>query len=218
MKRIFLILTIFAIGGCYSKKSDVQNQEPNKVIYSEGSVIIHAPVEESFTCSEHWDGQFLYLGDALGTDCVIQEFYNKNGRMFMKLFQNEGLNNEDWFGFGKNVLAPCDCVVTNIHNNDMVNKPGIINPGRAGSITFEMNDGTKIIMAHLDNIILSEGEYVKRGDNVAKVGNNGYSRNPHLHIAAWHDAIPLQIRFDQKTIGIKMREQLNNETQTSNSN
>ncbi len=34
---------------------------------------VHASFAESFTCSEHWDGQFKYEGDALGTDCVVQE-------------------------------------------------------------------------------------------------------------------------------------------------
>ena len=208
MKRILLIFTTFAISGCYSQRSYVEDPENRKSFHKDGVVIIHAPVEESYTCSEHWDGQFQYLGDALGTDCVVQEFFSENGRMFMKSFQNKGLNNEDWFGFGKNVLAPCDCVVTDIHKNNMVNKPGIMNPKRAGSITFEMSDGTKIIIAHLDNVIVSEGESVKRGDEIAKVSNNGYSRNPHLHIAAWQGAFPLQIRFDQKTIGINMREQL----------
>ncbi len=208
MKQIFLVFTIFVISGCYSQRSYVEVPENNKSFSNDGVVIIHAPVEESFTCSEHWDGQFQYLGDALGTDCVVQEFFNENGRMFMQSFQNQGLSNEDWFGFGKNVLAPCDCVVTDIHKNNTVNKPGFMNPGRAGSITFEMSDGTKIILAHLDHIIVSEGESVKQGDKIAKVSNNGYSRNPHLHIAAWQGALPLQIRFDQKTIGIKMREQL----------
>lgn len=209
MQKLMKVLaTLLFMSGCCTKVPVVQNPEPPEVFKTGGSVTIHAPFADSFTCSEHWDGQFQYLGDALGTDCVVQEFFSDNGRMFMKSFQNKGLDNEDWFGFGKSVLAPCDCVVTDSYKNNVVNNPGIMNPGRAGSITFEMSDGTKIIMAHLDSIIVSEGENVKPGDEIAKVSNNGYSRNPHLHIAAWQGALPLQIRFDQKTIGIKIREQL----------
>ncbi|MCF6319512.1 MAG: peptidoglycan DD-metalloendopeptidase family protein [Proteobacteria bacterium] len=174
-------------------------------VFATDIVKIHAPVAESFTCTEHWDGQFKYKGDALGVDCVVQEFYHSGERMFMRPFKNKGHENEDWFGFGKNVLAPCDCTIESIHINDITNKPGIMTPGRASSVTFKMSDGTKILIAHVANVTVSVGELVKAGSVVATVGNNGYSRNPHLHIGAWNEKQPLQIRFDQKTIGLKSR-------------
>ena len=39
--------------------------------YAGTSIKIHAIHKETFACTEHWDGQFKYVGDALGTDCVI---------------------------------------------------------------------------------------------------------------------------------------------------
>ena len=44
------------------------------------------------------------------------------------------------------------------------------------------------------------------GQVVAKVGNNGYSRHPHIHIGAWKGNEPLQIRFDLRAMGKQYRE------------
>ena len=41
------------------------------------------------------------------------------------------------------------------------------------------------------------------GEKVAQVGNNGMSRQPHIHIAAWRGKTALQIRFDQVKIAIE---------------
>ncbi len=177
---------------------------PN-LVSANNSVKVHALHEESFNCTEHWDGQFKYLGDALGTDCVIGELVEEENRMFMRSYSNRGFENTDWFGYQKNVLAPCDCIVEKIHINPTTNKPGIMIPGRASSITLANPDGTKILLAHVDAVTVKIGQKVTAGEKIAKVGNNGYSRNPHIHIAAWNGDTPLQIQFDQKTLSLKAR-------------
>ena len=55
------------------------------------------------------------------------------------------------------------------------------------------------------DLSVKEGDTVKAGDIVAKVGNNGFSRNPHIHVGAWKGNTPLQIRFDLKTMGIQLK-------------
>ena len=173
------------------------------------SIKIHAPHKESFACTEHWDGQFNSIGDALGTDCVIMKLIETEGRLFQKSYLNDGFKNEDWFGFEKNVLAPCDCVIESIHINEVVNEPGIMTPGRATSIIFRTKDGEFILIAHLRDITVKTRESVSAGQVVAKVGNNGYSRNPHVHIGAWsNDKTPLKIQFDQKTLSLEFRKGL----------
>ncbi|WP_196138625.1 M23 family metallopeptidase [Aliikangiella sp. G2MR2-5] len=171
-------------------------------------VTIHAPTAETYACTEHWDGQFKHVGDALGTDCVVQEFLKADGRMFMRSYKGNGYKNEDWYGYGKKVLAPCDCIVADIQINKVTNEPGIMTPGRASSITFKKSDETMILIAHIDAPKVKVGDSVNAGDVVAKIGNNGYSRNPHLHIAAWKGEQPLQIRFDQRTVGIETRREM----------
>ena len=162
------------------------------------TILIHPIFNEVYACTEHWDGQFKYLGDALGSDCVIQEFVKTDGRLFLRAYKNKGYDNADWYGWQKQVLSPCDCIIEKIYINPKVNKPGIMNPGRATSIIFKMKDGTRITLAHLDKITIKSGDSVKKGQPIAKVGNNGYCRNPHVHIGAWKGEKPLQIRFNQK--------------------
>jgi len=162
------------------------------------TLLIHPIFKQSYACMEHWDGQFKYLGDALGTDCVIQKLVETDGRLFSRSYKNQGYENKDWYGWQKSVLSPCNCTVAEIFINPKENKPGIMNPGRATSITFKKEDGSKITLAHLDNISIKIGDKVGQGQPVAKVGNNGYCRNPHVHIGAWKGETALQIRFNQK--------------------
>jgi len=62
-----------------------------------------------------------------------------------------------------------------------------------------------VLYGHVREIEVEEGETVRPGEVVAKVGNNGNSRNPHIHIGAWEDdasklgakeGTPLQIQVD----------------------
>lgn len=175
--------------------------------FASDTIEIHAIHKESFSCTEHWEGQFKYIGDALGTDCVVGGWYEDEKRLFRRTYANDGFKNEDWFGFNKDVLAPCDCTVSKIHINTVTNEPGIMTPGRASSISFKTKEGNSILLAHVRDIIVEEGVTVKRGAPVAKVGNNGYSRNPHIHIGAWDaEGIPMQIQFDQSTLALSDRE------------
>ena len=171
--------------------------------------MIHAIHKEAFACIEHWEGQFESVGDALGTDCVIKGWYQDEHRLFLRPYKNNGFENEDWFGFNKEVLAPCDCTVEKIHINSKTNQPGIMNPSQASSITFKTTDDSYVVLAHVREILVQEGQRIKRGQVVAKVGNNGYSRNPHIHVGAWDKEFkPLQIRFDQTTIGLLTKEEM----------
>ena len=161
---------------------------------------IHSFVKADYTCSEHHEGQFKHVGDALGKDCVVNGWHKENERFFMTTYVNDGYKNDDWFGWRQEVLAPCDCKVVKVFINDIVNEPGIMTPGRATSITYKRTDDTYIVQAHLRELQVEKGDVVKAGQVVGRIGNNGFSRVPHVHIAAWKDDIPLQVIFDQSTI------------------
>jgi murein DD-endopeptidase MepM/ murein hydrolase activator NlpD len=122
----------------------------------------------------------------------------EDGRLWMRDYKNSGQENSDWYGYGADVLAPCDCTVANIRTNPDENLPGQLGKPPASSITFERPDKTLILLAHVKDIQVSVGDQVEAGDVVASVGNNGYSRQPHVHIGAWRGEVALQIRFDQK--------------------
>ena len=70
-------------------------------------VTLHPLYQETYSCTEHWAGQLGYLGDALGTDCLIARMIDTpDGGSFSALYRGDGLSNEDWFGHGEPVLAP----------------------------------------------------------------------------------------------------------------
>jgi len=168
------------------------------------AVTIHPVYKYAFTVSEHPEGQLLHIGDALGCDCVIERFVDG----WLRKYRGDGKNNEDWYGWEADVLAPFDGIVENIHINPITNAPGIINETRASSILFLRNDGVRVVFAHVQDMNVAIGDFVKAGDVVAKVGNNGYSWHPHIHIhiGAWKDPKPLQIRFDLQMMGNLMKE------------
>jgi murein DD-endopeptidase MepM/ murein hydrolase activator NlpD len=53
-----------------------------------------------------------------------------------------------------------------------------------------------VLVAHVTDVTVRVGDLVDAGAPVAKMGNNGFGRNPHIHVGAWRDETPLQIRFD----------------------
>lgn len=166
------------------------------------SVTIHPIHKHAFTVSEHPQGQLHHIGDALGCDCVIEKFVDG----WMRKYKNEGKNNEDWYGWNAEVLAPFDCKVDAIYMNSISNDPGNFMESRASSITFLRDDGVRVLYAHIKDINVVEGDAIKAGDVVAKVGNNGYSRHPHIHVGAWKGNVPLQIRFDLREMGNYFKE------------
>lgn len=161
------------------------------------AVLAHPPVDAFFSCSEHFEGQFAELGDALGTDCVPQRLVEQEGRVWSRAYSGGGHRNEDWFGWHMDLLSPCACEVVDIHINPIQNEPGIMGKGHAASITFRNASGVHFTLAHVREIAVKKGQWVEAGEPVAKFGNNGYSRSPHVHVAAWKGKQPLQIRWDQ---------------------
>lgn len=166
------------------------------------AVLAHPPFQTYYTCSEHSANLDFGLGDALGADCVVQKFPENTDRYWLKSHTGDGSRNEDWYGWRETVLSPCDCAVTDVHLNETTNTPGKMTPGRASSIQLEREDGTRFVVAHIREPEVDVGEMVKVGQPLARVGNNGYSRHPHIHLGAWKGDQPLQIRFDlsQKSV------------------
>lgn len=162
------------------------------------AVLAHPPVDAFFTCSEHWQGQLREMGDDHGKDCVVQRVVEEEGRMWARPYKTDGRSNEDWFGWGTQLLSPCDCEVTKLHENPEQNEPGRLGKPPASHIVLRRDDGVHFLLAHIQQPAVAVGDRVGYGDPVAKIGNNGYGRSPHLHIGAWKEGVALQIRWDQR--------------------
>ena len=163
------------------------------------AVVLHRVFSGFYACSEHFDSELPYLGDALGSDCTVfdslQPGQDETG-WFAKAYRGDGKDNQDWYGWHQPVLAPFDGTVLEVHDNPVTNAPGHPNPKPASRIVFVRDDGTHVMYGHVAEVSVGEGDRVRAGQPVARVGNNGYARAPHIHIGAWRGKTPLQIRFD----------------------
>lgn len=166
-----------------------------------GVALAHPLFHQPSTCIEHWEGNLQGTGDALGSDCVVERLVEENGRAWMRMHAGDGRRNEDWFGWNEDVLSPCDCVVVRVRENRVANEPGVMGSAPSSIIVLQRSDGVHFLLAHVQAIAVKPGQRVAAGEVLGRVGNNGMSRHPHIHIGAWKDDVPLQVRFDLRALG-----------------
>lgn len=156
---------------------------------------------QTFECTEHYEGQLQGLGDELGTDCTIVNLVEDHGRTWLRAYRGDGRRNEDWFGWQADVLSPCDCTIDKININPVTNSPGQMGKPPASWIMLVRDDGVHFMLGHVQALQVKIGDRVHLQQVIAKVGNNGFARAPHIHVGAWRDTTPLQIRWDQRFFG-----------------
>lgn len=82
---------------------------------------------------------------------------------------------------GTVIVAPADGVVTFAGLKSGYGKTFVVDHGF----------GIKTKYGHTSEIYVSPGDFIKRGDVVAKVGSTGRSTGPHLHYEVWVSGVPL---------------------------
>jgi hypothetical protein len=102
-----------------------------------------------------------------------------------KTHKGEGNLNENYFAFGREILAPADGIVTDVINGVRDNIPGSMNPysalGNAVFIQHRENEVSVLAHLKLDSIKVKVGDKIKRGQLLGLCGNSGNSSEPHLH-------------------------------------
>jgi urea transporter len=140
---------------------------------------VKLPFLGTWTVSQGHDGEYTHQKDwRHAWDFVITDHEGKQ-------YRKEGDFPEDYFCFGKPVIAPEDGVVEKIVDD--------IPDNIIGEVNLENNWGNTLILKHDDEIYtklshlrkgslkVREGEKVKFGQVVAECGNSGRSPYPHLH-------------------------------------
>ena len=215
LRRSVLFLAVcFSVAGVLLLPTDARGQRgldlENDTLTQ--SVLIHPPIEataDSFDLStrEHTYRSQLRLADQLARDFSVQKV-GDDGVPRAYAPGTSGTENEDWYGWRENVLAPFEGTVARVVEPDTVNTPGTMNrEAQPGLIVFEdEEESLTVAYAHIREPEVEAGQTVEAGEVVARVGNNGNSRAPHIHVGAWKGApsllgsksggTPLQIQLD----------------------
>jgi murein DD-endopeptidase MepM/ murein hydrolase activator NlpD len=80
------------------------------------------------------------------------------------------------------------------------NRPGVMGAKPASLFKLQRDDGVTFHVVHFDKPLVKSGDSLVEGEVIAEVGNNGLSRQPHIHIGAYRGSEPLQVRFNQRFI------------------
>ncbi len=102
-----------------------------------------------------------------------------------KQYKNEGNKHEDYFCYGRQILAPGPGTIETIQDQ--------VKDNRVGEINLEENWGNTVIIKHDDHLYsklshlkkgsinVRAGDRVSTGQVLARCGNSGRSPYPHLH-------------------------------------
>ncbi len=204
MRARTLVVCLALLGACSTTPAPSPSAADAQAIEA---VEVHPIFSTWFLTNEHYEGQLGSLGDALGSDCFVAELVEEDGRTWLRAHRGDGSRNEDWFGWHAEVLAPIDGEVVKVHENAVTNEPGSYTPGIASYVVVRRPDDTHVLVAHLREATVKVGDHVRAGQPIGRVGNNGNSRHPHIHLGAWRGERPLQLRFDLRAMA-KLRQQL----------
>ncbi|MBT3168331.1 MAG: M23 family metallopeptidase [Candidatus Cloacimonetes bacterium] len=88
---------------------------------------------------------------------------------------------------GTPVIAAASGVIISIYEDEYFGKSILVN--HFDYITF---------YAHLSEIFATKNEFVKKGQQIAKIGNTGFSSAPHLHFEIIKDGKSIELITDDK--------------------
>jgi urea transporter len=102
-----------------------------------------------------------------------------------KQFKNSGDSVEDYFCYGKSIIAPAGGYVIEIQDNIPDNKVGELNTIQnwGNSVVIKHTEFLYSQLSHLkpESLKVKPGDYVSKGQIIASVGNSGHSPFPHVH-------------------------------------
>lgn len=111
-------------------------------------------------------------------DLIITDAAGKN-------YKNNGKNNEDYYAFGKELIAPASGEVVLVVDGVKDNKPGITNPNYVprNTVIRKTSNNEYLFFAHFKqhSIKVKQGQKVQQGVLLGLCGNSGNTKEPHLH-------------------------------------
>ena len=100
-------------------------------------------------------------------------------------YSGDGKTNDQYYCFGRRVLAPADGVVTEVIRGVRDNQPGSMNPYSAlgNAVIIKHSESEFSVLAHFKQgtLTVNRGDKVTRGQLLGLCGNSGNSSEAHLH-------------------------------------
>ncbi|MCI2947094.1 M23 family metallopeptidase [Staphylococcus caledonicus] len=155
------------------------------------SLKYYMPIDKQWTV--FWGGNnklVNYHYDIISQRYAYDLLIAHNGFTYL----NEGRENDDFYAFNQNILAPLEGVVVDVRNNLPDNIPG--------NTDIEHPSGNYVIIRHTENeysmiahfkhnsICVSPGEKVDKNTIIGKCGNSGNSTEPHIHFQITDTPLP----------------------------
>jgi hypothetical protein len=118
-------------------------------------------------------------------------------------------DNDDYFAFGREVVAPADGVVVEAIDGVRDNPPGSMNSYSAlgNAVVIRHREDEFSVLAHFQqgSLRVKAGDTVKRGQVLGLCGNSGNSSEPHIHFHLQHspwlqDGLGIKCRFDRVSL------------------
>ena len=143
------------------------------------ALVISLPVFGNWSISQAHNGAHTHRGEWKDAwDFVIIDDHGKQ-------FKNEGKYQEDYYCFGKPVIAPAAGVVEQVVDDIEDNQIGDSNLNQNWGNSVVINHGHLLYsqISHLkkSSIKVKKGDSIKTGDVIGQCGNSGRSPEPHLH-------------------------------------
>jgi urea transporter len=164
----------------YSPEKNLYTQQNNSTRFPAGSYFpIGLPVIGEWTITQGHSGEYTHRDR--WRHAWDFEITDDKG----VAFKEQGIVPENYYCYGKPVVAPADGWIEEVMDN--------IDDNEIGQINLERNWGNTIVIRHTDrlysklshlkkgSIKVEKGASIKKGEILALCGNSGRSPVPHLH-------------------------------------
>ena len=140
----------------------------------------------------HWGGVHISNGRAIVAQRFAIDVVGLDENGVAAVGDVDRTTNEDWFGFGAEVIAVAEGVVRDIRDG-VSDRPPLAQLPLLSELTLEAAAGNYVVLelgtntfalyAHLqrDSVAVEVGQRVRRADMLGRLGNSGNTNGAHLH-------------------------------------
>lgn len=167
------------------------------------------------------DTWFVFWGgDTKELNYHVENEAQKNAFDFLiigesgKSYKTNGKTNEDYYAFGKELVAPCDGEIVLVIDGVKENIPGEMNAFDVGgnAIVLKTANNEYLVFCHFkhQSIKVKEGQKVVQGQLLGLCGNTGHSSEAHLHfhiqnVEDINKAIGVKCYFDKLIVNEELK-------------